>query len=122
NRSLCHLKLTYFAAPPMPPFPNIGALREFKVLAQTDPLDPGNPIGITPSDLCCGDNIFLCAIIGPFANRKDLTNNSLTQIQVRRIYVANSGEGTVSVVDGQGFRLQTRITIPGIRHVASYYP
>src|SRR5262249_51578646 len=98
NRTIGHASLTFFGMPPLPNFPNPGALREFKIIAQTSADDPFKPIGVSPTDLCLGDNVFLCSLLSSLANRKDLTTTGVHGL-VRRIFVANGGEGTVSVLN-----------------------
>jgi len=122
NRSVGHVSLTFFGPPPLPNFPNPGSLREFKIIAQSDPNDPFKPVGVSPVDICLGDNVFLCSgLPASIANSKAATTSGLHGT-VRRIFVANAGEGTVSVIDATNLLPIARVPVPGVRVIRTYYP
>jgi YVTN family beta-propeller protein len=123
NRTVGRTQLTFFAAPPLPNFPSQGALREFRVTSQSDPLDPFKPIGVAPTDICIGDNIFLCQLqlSAPAVNVKAATTSGMHGV-ARRLYVANAGDGTVSVLDATNLLNIGTIPIPGVRLVSTFYP
>jgi len=125
NRSLVHMQITAFGPPPTPNFPNPAAgARTFEITQQVDPFDPMNPLGIEPVDVCLADNAFLC-FQGTAQNHKNnlrfWPNFDMLGRRVR-LYVANRGSGTVTVLDATTLLRMTEISVPGVSVLSAFYP
>jgi YVTN family beta-propeller protein len=127
NRSMVRMRLTAFGPPQTPQFPNPAAgARTFEITQQVDPLDPQNPLGIEPVDVCLADNIFLC-FNGAAQNHKNnlrfySPNNPIDFLGRRaRLYVANRASGTVSVLDAETLLNTGEIPVPGVTLVTGFH-
>lgn len=127
NRSMVHMQITAFGPPQTPQFPNPAAgARTFEITQQIDPLGSQNPLGVEPVDVCFADNDFLC-FLGTAQNHKNNLRfyspiNPIDFLGPRsRLYVANRGSGTVTVLDSQTLLRTAEIPVQGVSIVTGFH-